>query len=232
MAVRAPERPAELLAPRRPSGRRRPVLLVAVGAALLLFTAGLATGRITAAPPALPASGPPNAGPVESSPTGPELGVPRAFAHSRAGAIAAAGTYASVFGDKRLLDPAVAKATLPSFMTPALAAEQLAAVPDGSSLVDDPTYAQHIQPLGYQAESYSPRRANISVWLVVISEGEASGEQVSWATDRMTLEWRGGDWIVVAIEGTDGPVPTPMSPGEAGDLMNRFEPFALTPREA
>lgn len=232
MVARAPARepPADLLAPRiprRPLRRRR---LLATAAAVVVFAVGVAAGLALAVPAERPQQRAPV--PVGPGPWRVEQGVPVGYAQTEAGAVSAAATYASVFGDKRLLDSEVARQTLGVFMAPPLVEAQLAGFPDAGGLVDDPGYAQRIQPLGYRVAAFTGDRAVIDLWLVILGEGDPAREQIAWSTDTLTLNWVDGDWSVIGIDGADGPTPTPAAPGDAAAAMNSFAPFVLQPRAA
>jgi hypothetical protein len=200
-------------------------MTVAAGVVALVFTVGVAAGLSLA-----PSTGKPRTASAGPGPNRVEQGVPVGYAHSQEGAVAAAATFTSVFGDKRLLDPDTAREALAVFMAPTLAEAQLAGFPDGGDLVDDPGYAQRIQPLGYRVDAFTGDRAQVSVWLVVVGEGVAERTQVRWSTDTLTLEWSNGDWTVTGIHGTEGP--TPSVAGDAAPAMNDFLPFTLQPRDA
>jgi len=225
VATLAPARepPTDLLA--LTPGRRRPSRPVGLAAGLMamVFAVGVTVGLSLAPSTSTPATVPAGPGPSRV-----EQGVPVGYARSPAGAVAAAATFTSVFGDKRLLDPETAREALAVFMAPTLVQAQLVGFPDGGALVDDPGYAQRIQPLGYRVDAFTGDAAQVSVWLVVVGEGVAERTQVRWSTDTLTLEWSDGDWTVTAIDGTEGP--TPSAAGDAAPAMNSFLPFTLQPR--
>lgn len=196
------------------------------GLLLLALAVGIGLGRASAPPSEASPTPPMVAGP---GPSRVEQGVPRGFASTQAGAVAAAGGYVAAIGDRRFLDLDEAREAFGRFMAPELAAQQLHGVSDAARLADDPGTAQRIQPLGYRVEAFEPGRAEVAVWSVVVVEGPVDREQVGWFTDRLNLRWSAGDWLLVDASSQQGPSPSFGGGSATAEAMNGFTPYTVQP---
>jgi len=188
---------------------RRPIwwaiALVAVAAAFLI---GRLTGDDGGSAPPQASAGPANV----------EAGVPVGYAHSEAGAVAAALNYGAVAARddfltaerrKRVLDLVATPGFAMRFESKAAPAYRLALQgPLGQGLRTGAPTVSLSAPLAYKVVSYTPSRAVIAGWGVAVSGNTAGFKpQIDFQTTRSVLVWRDGDWKLDGGESTPGPAP-------------------------
>lgn len=212
-------------------GRHGRVLVVGAGAALAAIVLAGSCGRggggepsvpgggravVPAAPAAAPLPADPGGGPGPSSHDGI---VPVGFAHTEAGAAAAANAYFATLQRLVLSDQAVREAALRR-----MAASSASDVVDGGlaalravdAFLDD-ARKQHSEaeaflkeiPVAYRVESGpGDTEAQVDVWslAVFLVEGRTEATEV-WSTNSVGLVWEGGDWRVAWWVRATGPVP-------------------------
>lgn len=228
----------------RPASRRplviRPLM---AGVGLLALGVGMVVGRASVpAPPAPP--GP--AAPVRSGP-GPSAvrgGVPVGYAHTPAGAAAAATQYVAALNGRALLDPRRrtqvldviatqhAGRRLEGKMTAGLAVlrERVGLTPEYVARED---VAIRILPGGYDVAEYSARRTTVDVWGVGLFV--APGHQVAsptWGRTRVVLRWERGDWRVAEWSRLEGPTPPEAGAtgvNAVGRQINSLQPYWYVP---
>jgi hypothetical protein len=184
------------------------VLLVAIGVAVGRWTAG---AGVTAGPDVAPTSAP------TSAPTAPMRPPSRAGEHSRSGAIAAAASAMTALARPELLfDPARRRVVAGQVADPAYAGElanlfdrgyeHMARVLRGG---DPSRVLLRLVPLGHRVESFSPARARIAVWQVLLIGAPGGRVVASWSTSRADLVWTAGGWRVAGFTSDEpGPGPT------------------------
>jgi len=219
-----------------PSSRRALPWAIAIVAIAAAFLIGRATGD----------SGGSTSHVAGSGPTRTEFGVPVGYAHSRAGAVAAAFGYGATSAGEDFLNPERRRIVLDIIATPAFArryeqratpalAEALRG-PLGRGLrVGAPTILLSA-PLAYRVVSYSSQRAVIAGWGAAVSANTVGLKpQVDFQTTTSTLVWRNGDWKLDDGRIDPGPTPAPAidtQPTSAGTFVNalngmqssRYEP--------
>jgi hypothetical protein len=192
--------------------RPRTLALTVFAAALLGGAArGLMTGPT--APAHLPAT-------VATTEPGPRVaaanGLPSGFAHSPAGALAAATTY--VRQGQRLFDmaPDQRSTALQNLAARGAAAEfvadetaQLTEL-DGVATRGQGHLTWDVIVLATRTDAYTPPRARVSVWRVgILSIDGLTAPLAEWTTVVYDLVWERADWRVWAETQSPGPTPIP-----------------------
>jgi hypothetical protein len=78
-----------------------------------------------------------------------------------------------------------------------------------------------VSPLASRVDTFTPGRAQVSVWTVsVLSAADVAMPQSDWTTTVFDLEWDGSRWRLVAAFDTPGPTP---------QLAGRDEPWEPEP---
>lgn len=213
-------------------GMARPRLVVAaVGAALLVYGLGVATGHATRstgapaqpAPPAAAAALPPGG---SNGPTHTENGVPLGYSDTQSGAVAAATAYATVLAGPLLARPDQYTAAVETLAAPesrsALtqqASAQLQVLDASYHLRDNAARGVQVVaraiPIAYHVDGYAPGRATVSIWIAgLFAEDGSLAPVVVWATGTYSLEWVASesDWRMTALSGQNGPVPAETQP--------------------
>ena len=172
---------------------------------------------------------------VEPGPARVENGIPGGFAHSEAGARAAAVAY--VLTGQRLLElaPTQVADAIGSMTASASTAAQVAdaqrqlsdlrdVLSDGHGPI---RYAQAV--LAVRMEAYAPERARVSVWSVgVLSRQGVAAPQAGWTTSTFELVWERGDWKTWSETVTAGPAPVlnaGAAPATSEELEQRLSGF-------
>jgi len=154
--------------------------------------------------------------PQSASVTGPHSiadGVPVGYAHSKAGAVAAATNFGEVVGGPLEAHPDAYRAALRRLAAP-VAQQQL--LDDGertmaaseknfgllTAAASGTGYVNQTFPLSYRVTSYSDDTATITIWSthVVAVQGKLPARAVSSAID-VTVAWSGGDWRYITGRG-------------------------------
>ncbi|MGE3235379.1 MAG: hypothetical protein AB7O78_16860 [Thermoleophilia bacterium] len=181
------------------------VLLLAVGLAVGRWTAGTDG---TAARDLAPASVPP--APL----TRPAAG---AGERSRSGAVAAAASAMTALARPELLfDPARRRVVAGRVAEPAYAGELAALFDRGYDHIAHELGGSapsrvllRLVPLGHRVESFSPARARVAVWQVLLIGAPGGQVVASWSTSRADLVWTRGGWRVAGFTSDEpGPGPT------------------------
>ena len=198
-----------------------------IAAILIAALVGFLIGQAVDGAPPRPAAKSPGVGPY-----GALRGVPRGFARTERGAVAALLSHATALGDPRvLLDPrrragvlsVVATASYAATYTGrgAAALEATRRGPIGQSLAGGARTAYFGTPIAYRVVSYSPDQAVVEGWGVsVVGNEDGVDPQATWGKTLTTLRWQSGDWRVDSVEAKDGPTPsladgqTPSSPAD------------------
>lgn len=87
-----------------------------------------------------------------------------------------------------------------------------------------------VRPLAWRVDSFTPERAQISVWTVsVLSAADVAMPQSDWQTTLFDLDWDGEAWRLVATRDTPGPTPQlggrdqPWEPEPFDDALDGFQ---------
>jgi hypothetical protein len=211
------------------SGRRRWIVIAGIAlAAVVLLVVSFVIGRSTA-----PSSGG-SATRVVNAPGGPGPtrvvnGVPVGYAHTQAGAVAAATNYLETFYGTLVTQPDKYRAAIEEMSAPE-ARSNLSSLASNNMLGQQNliTYAaqgrtavDRLIPLAYKQLSYSNGNAQVSIWFESLTavDGVVSLRE-GWATTAVSVDWIDGDWKLSNIPAgpgpgaSFGPVPTPIqAPG-------------------
>jgi hypothetical protein len=256
--------------------------------ALLLFGGGLLIGRWTSASPPLAtraATAPGATTPLASTPqvggAAPATALPRAaeasgdqvwsgrveggivpvgWAHSQAGAVAAATNYTAILSSEVLFDAAKRRLAVDAIAAPwararlrrelAATASTVAAalargVPgikagqavDPAALDPGKVIFQTI-PVRYRVELYDGARARIAIWTTGVGGYQDSSlpVQEAWGVTTVELQWIDKDWKETSATVQDGPVPvaddTPPTPAPVlVDEAQRFKEYHYAPAQ-
>jgi hypothetical protein len=134
-----------------------------------------------------------------------------------AGAVAAAGADLVALGGETVLDPAKLSTTLDKIAARTARADLQTAYTQaesglrtkfGLSGEPKPVVIVRTVPLGYHVESFTRKRAVVSVWtLAVLGSGATFDPVASWRTQTVTLVWENEGWKVASFGSTNGPTP-------------------------
>jgi hypothetical protein len=241
--ARAPHRRhAAVRHPRAPIGqpgvpRWLPVGVIAAVVVLVVFALGRASAGDSSSSSAVsPRSRIPGVGPSRTV-----HGVPAGYAHSRAGALAAALNYIGVFGNPRVLfNPARLRQALAVVATPQLAQKALGDFRNAANLIAQTPLARSIRsgapaitvgvPVAYRVTRTAADRLTTQLWTVaVIGDLQGTAPRAIWGRVTISLGWVGGDWKVVAPDRRqDGPTPAVGSterPTDAGTFVDELQGF-------
>ncbi|HXM56697.1 MAG TPA: hypothetical protein VOB72_14970 [Candidatus Dormibacteraeota bacterium] len=203
---------------------RRLVIGAAALAAVLLLLLGTAIGRASA-----PAAGPTSSAisatptPAGPGPTHVVNGVPVGYAHTEAGAVAAATNFLMVVDGPLITQPDRYRSAIDTLSAPEARAKQrqnaekdMDALQGAASLL---TYAEQgrqvvfrVVPLAYHLDRYSDGGSRVSIWAEGLSavDGVLSIRE-TWTTSSVTVRWIGDDWRLLGIDppsaSSEGPVP-------------------------
>jgi hypothetical protein len=202
-------------------GKRRwlpAVVVVAIAAAIAVavLTRHQPAHR-TAAPPPAP-------GTHQSQPTENIAGVPVGYAHSAAGATAAATNYAVAYGSaamfyttqRHAIVAAIADPSVEPTLQRQLDGSFASVLPTfGLDAAGNPpagqTFVARTVPVGVHLMGYDGNTAQVAVWCtgLIGLTGQHSVKPVAeaWSTATLTLRWTEGDWKWVDFTQTDGPTP-------------------------
>ncbi len=203
--------------------------VVAVVVAALI---GFVVGRASADGGAVRMPAQPMPGPYASA-----HGVPRQFARTESGAVAALLSHAAVLGDPRvMLDPRRRAQVLPVVSTARYAAtfdgrgaaalEAVRRGPLGQSLAAGARTGYFATPIAYRVVSYSPQQVVVEGWGVSVVANDEIEPQATWGKTLTTVRWQSGDWRIDAVESKDGPTPAladGQTPSSAADFFARLD---------
>ena len=241
--VRAPHRRhAAVRHPRAPIGqpgapRWLPVGVIAAVVVLVVF----ALGRASASDSSSSSARSPRSAIAGGGPSRTVHGVPAGYAHTRAGALAAALNYVGVFGNPRVLfNPARLRQALAVVATPQLAQRALRDLQKAATLIAQTPLARSIRsgapaitvgvPVAYRVIRTGADRLTTQLWTVaVIGDLQSAAPRSVWGRVTITLGWVGGDWKVVATDRRrDGPTPAVEStahPTDSGTFVYELKGF-------
>ena len=218
-----------------PNSKRR-VVLAAAGA-VAVFVVGWATGHRTAhhAPSPAPLT------PPQATAPGAAVDAPMSV-RSRAGAVAAARSANQVLSTRAVLETPTRVALFTRTAVPEATARFEAAyrrdLPRLRRSLALPTrgplpvgLVMRSVSLGYRVASYTPDRARIALWTVlVLGNGVRVAPQAAWRSVEVALTWTAGGWRVADLTDTQGPTPALLgSPSPAGvftDGQALYQPHA------
>jgi hypothetical protein len=205
------------------NGGRRWIL---VAGAVLAIAALLAVGFIAGRSSAPSSGGRAQVVNVQSGPGPTHVvnGVPVGYAHTQAGAVAAATNFLMVVDGSLITQPAKYRAAIDTLSAPEAKAKQESdaekALTGFQNATGFATYASQgrtvvdrVAPLAYHVDSDDGRTVQVSIW----AEGILAVDGVlplkeTWSTSRVTVEWTGNDWRMSSLGGpvadSFGPVPT------------------------
>ncbi len=194
-----------------------------------------------ATPPALAPAAEPSGlveqGPVatrrDEGPTTVVDGVPMGYRHDRAGAVAAAVSFARLNEALVLMseDEAAAarRAMASESASQALADDIVAQLGEFREAwpVGELTY--RVAPMAVRVDEESPELVRVDVWFVGVVAGRNLTTYEEWITESYRLVWERGDWRVASLSKTSGPRPDvgyqePASSAEMSALLVGFEP--------
>jgi hypothetical protein len=226
-------------ASQRPGRGRKPLrtaaVAVAVVAALLLITLGIALGRASVAPRPLDNGGtaPPSHGFIGPRATVDGVGV--GWERSADGAVAAATAYlVGINGRSYVADAEKRRRILTAIAVPdrrealagragAIVRPQAPGDPFAAAFAAKQTSAWRLVPLGYRLESYDEHATVVSVWAVQVTAGVGSANvpaTARWSTTTLPLRWAENDWKLdlAAARGAPGPSPGAAPGAQSSDL--------------
>lgn len=199
----------------------RSAALVAVGVALAVGIALVASsGRghapraaRTPTPPRAPAPARPASRPPASAPThAPSPPPGDAFPHTPAGAVAAATNWCQA-GSQAFVNGTLT-AEIDALATPSIRARFALAVRRPTAVVHAgltapgaSPYVLRQWPLGYRVEQYSPSHASVVVWQLHLLETDQPEQSLGYSSETVLLQWMDGTWKYAGKR--DGPNMTP-----------------------
>lgn len=202
----------------------RPLLLAAgvltatlLGYALAALLLGPATRSQQRPAPTLGAAQRSTAGAVTVTPVGPRRvddGVPRGFARSRLGAVAAATNYLTMLQRSLSAGAVRWRAVVRALTAPPLSGQALVAAAAAAAIArrlsrsGAPTFISG-WALGYRIDAYGPSQARVRVWTMGVMAGSAAVIAPTYSTTACRLTWIDGDWKVTGAQTQPGPSPPP-----------------------
>lgn len=154
------------------------------------------------------------AGPTTPGPWTERAGIPVGFAHSEAGARAAAITYATASQRWMYFDDDGVDGAVRAIASSAASARLIVEVGDEVRAAREGLSGSAgrvwwiVRPLATRIESHRRDAARVSVWVVsVLSAADVAMPQSDWRTLTLELVWEEGDWRVDAIRDSAGPTP-------------------------
>lgn len=166
-----------------------------------------------------------------------EDGVPVRYAQTREGAISAASNFARVRSGPLLRDEAQYLRAIDKMSSEdwraegeRIARKDLSVFREGFGIGANPAAGIDSTPIRYRVDSFTSKRAEITVWLVALIQPSDKPIQSLWASGKYTLTWN-GDWRILNAVPVDSPVPVPFdSPKSTGESPLRdFEGYEYAP---
>jgi hypothetical protein len=178
--------------------------------------------------------------PLAPGPARVERGIPQGFAHSEAGAVAAASAFVRTGQALLDMDPLAAADATTKMAAKATASAQARAITDQLAQVRD-SLAKGSGPIAYwqavlaaRTVSYSDATAQVAVWNVgVLARAGIAPPQAGWAISTLTLVWERGDWRLQSESIAPGPAPIPNDsapPATAEALTAALRDFRPAPK--
>jgi hypothetical protein len=195
------------------SGRRWPLVIAAVVAAVVIAGAAWAAGRASA-PDAPTASDEPAAAAATSAIQTMD-GVPVGVDHSRAGALAAADNYAATTVESVVQNPGRYRQLVEQAFAPAYQAQALSEAEDVRSRSPRSVaiYAEGgrgIAAVGARRlDTYEEARASVTTWVAYVRWGPELPPEQEWQLVESDLRWVDGRWRVTSIRTASRPAPSP-----------------------
>lgn len=201
-------------------------LVVGLGFGWLLFHRASVPQKVQPAQPPYSLSGP----------TRLIGGVGVGFAHTEAGAVAAAAAYlvdlseqtpSTVAARPALLATIAVPSSIPSLTTGMANTDR--AVSSAFGLGSGGSFTMLPAALGTKVVIYTPAAATIDAYgvAVTIRQGNAASASI-WNTSRLSLVWEAGDWKLSSEDSAPGPtvVPSTLQPagGDPNSLLQGFGP--------
>src|SRR5438093_6379578 len=150
-------------------------------------------------------------------PTKVLAGVPTGYAHSQAGAVAAAAGYAGAVGSIALRQPEDRATPLEAMTAPDVLEKVRAGMEPAFQLlakgIGAAGTAQNsvvkAAPLAYRVGGYNSESARVEIWAVaVVGNGGSLPPAATWGTTRISLRWVKGDWkLADLLDQSEGPTP-------------------------
>jgi hypothetical protein len=204
------------------SRRRWALVAGAALAAVALLAVGFGVGRASA-----PSAGAGGARVVNvqsgPGPTHVVNGVPVGYAHTEAGAVAAATNYLMVIGGPLDTQPDKYRAAIRTLSAPEARQKQLSDAEKTLTGIQDATglatyrsqgraVAERAVPLAYHVDSDNGDTVHVSIWAESFTAVDGVlPMRETWTTSRVTVEWTGGDWrlsdLGAPTADSFGPVP-------------------------
>jgi hypothetical protein len=221
------------------------LLIAAAGvAAFVLLVAGIAIGRASAPSAATSSRASTAAGQAGPGPTRTVNGVPLGYAHTEAGAVAAATNFLMIMDGPLVAQPDRYGSVIDAMADPN-AASTVRRIADANVAVSGVFAASTARgrkvvhrsvPLAYHVDIYASDRAQVSVWeeALIAIDGTLSLRE-TWSTTAVTVHWVDGDWKLAATAapttGSVGPAPTITQPA-AQDLsllpqLDRYRSYQI-----
>jgi len=218
---------------------------------VLVAVVGLAVGVLVGRGLPGPSSPAPPLAIIQPSPASPDSGgigrpvvrwddgVPVGWPPTRSGAVAAAAGYGKVLSalwfltDAARRGGAVARMAAPEALGGLRASQDaiargVAKGPLGAGLGRRGVATLlRTSLLGYQLQSYSPTRAQVALWALVLYGNDGGlAPQALYATSTLRLRWT-GDWKLVQVTTVPGPVPVQgqATPSVAAELIQAGQDF-------
>jgi hypothetical protein len=206
-----------------------------IGAAVLvggvLLAAGFGAGRASA-PTGGPARGSTAGVQAGPGPTHVVNGVPVGYAHTEAGAVAAATNFLMVVDGPLVTQPDKYRSAIDTLAAPEAREKQRSAAAQRMAGVQDLIgYARQgravvlrVSPLAYHVDRYGDAGATVSIWAeTLIAVDDVLSLREGWATASVSLAWAEGDWrladVTAGATGSAGPVPTAIQPATQALLL-------------
>ena len=203
-------------------------------AALIVFGAGLAVGLRGDGNPRGGESTTPSTTASRSDP-GPTRvvdGVGLGYAHSEAGALAAATEFLEVGGGSLASNESDYLAAMKAMSAPEWRANAQETGRNAVSFFTE-RYGESATgvtvPVAHEVVSYTPEAATIEIYSVMLATGSKlpRGEQL-WGLSRVQLRWVEGDWRLSSEDNVAAPAPAFLPgqrPGDIGSILEGFEPY-------